>query len=279
VQSRLLGAIIRAVLVVALIALPSVLMVEVSSDTKQLVTLAALLAGMLTFAEYNAIYPSLIEFRDAAPFNRLRYGMILTSVAALSLVAGDVDLPPFVIENAAALGLRVGAAMDFPFSPVRLLTQLVLSDATEVQLNTLRAAAGLAYIISLSWLALFSIIVRIGGWPNSNRPLNVWVNLPMFDPTAGPDVVTRLSRDGRVNVLLGFLLPFLVPVIGKLVFGDPDVFLMLSPHSLIWIITLWAFFPASLVLRGVALLRIAELIVQSRAAHAAPKQQKQYLAV
>ena len=129
-QSRLLGAIIRAVLVVALIALPSVLMVEVSSDTKQLVTLAALLAGMLTFAEYNAIYPSLIEFRDAAPFNRLRYGMILTSVAALSLVAGDVDLPPFVIENAAALGLRVGAAMDFPFSPVRLLTQLVLSDAT-----------------------------------------------------------------------------------------------------------------------------------------------------
>ena len=278
-KSRLLGAIVRAMLVVALIALPSVLMIEVSSDTKQMVTLAALLAGLLTFAEYNAVYPSFIEFRDAAPFNRLRYGMILTSVMGLSLIQGDMILPPVWTDSVASLVFRVGEAMDFPFSPVRLLTQLVLSDATEVQLNTLRAAAGLAYIISLSWLALFSIIVRIGGWPNSNRPLNVWVNLPMFDPTAGPDVVTRLSRDGRVNVLLGFLLPFLVPVIGKLVFGDPDVFLMLSPHSLIWIITLWAFFPASLILRGVALLRIAELIVQSRAAHAAPKQQKQYLAV
>jgi hypothetical protein len=279
VTSRLLGAIIRAILVVALIALPSVLMIEVSSDTKQMVTLAALLAGALIFAEYNAIYPSLIEFRDAAPFNRLRFGMILTSLLALLLVSGDVALPPVVFDFAANLGQRVGAAMDFPFSPVRLMTQLVQSEATSQQVDRLRAAAGLAYIISLSWLALFAVVVRIGGWPNSKRPLNVWVNLPMFDPTAGADVVTRLSRDGRVNILLGFLLPFLVPVIGKLVFGDPNTLLLLSSHSLIWIITLWAFFPASLILRGVALLRIAELIVQSRAAHAAPKRSKQYLAV
>jgi hypothetical protein len=40
-------------------------------------------------------------------------------------------------------------------------------------------------------------------------------------------------------------------------------------HSLIWMITLWAFLPANLILRGLALLRIADLIVQSRAAHGA----------
>lgn len=277
-QSRLFGAIIRAVLVVALIALPSVLMIEVSSDTKQMVTLTALLAGMLTFAEYHAIYPSLIEFRDAAPFNRLRFAMILTSVLALTLVQPDVALPAALSDLAMRLGAAVGAAMDFPYSPVRLLTQVIQDRADTPQLNALRSAAGLAYLISLSWLALFAIIVRIGGWPHANRPLNVWVNLPMFDPTAGGDVVARLSRDGRVNILLGFLLPFLAPVLAKLILGSSASLLSLSPHSLIWIVTLWAFLPASLILRGLALLRIAELIAQSRAANRAPAPSKRFAA-
>ncbi len=267
-HSRLFGAIIRAILVVVLVALPSVLMVEVSSDTKQMVTLAALLAGGLIFAEYNAIYPSLIEFRDAAPFNRLRYLMLFTSVTALTLIQDEVALPKVAAEMVGRIGTGVGLAMDFPLSPVRLLTQLVQSVASEAQIAALRSAAGLAYMISVSWLSLFAVIVRIGGWPNSRRPLNVWVNLPMFDPTAGADVVTRLARHGRVNILLGFLLPFLAPVAAKIILGNATILVGLSPHSLIWIVSLWAFFPASLILRGLALLRIAELIVQSRNAHA-----------
>jgi hypothetical protein len=276
VQSRLLGAIIRAILVVALVALPSVLMVEVSSDTKQMVTLAALLAGGLIFAEYNAVYPSLIEFRDAAPFNRLRFLMLFTSVAVLTLIQDAVALPTAAAETVRTFGAIVGNAMDFPLSPVHLLTQMVQSAASEGQIAALRSAAGLAYLISVSWLALFAIIVRIGGWPNSKRPLNVWVNLPMFDPTAGADVVTRLARHGRVNILLGFLLPFLVPVAAKLMLGHASLLVGLSPHSMIWIISLWAFFPASLILRGLALLRIAELIVHSRNAHATLSPSERY---
>lgn len=267
-QSRILSASIRAVLVVALVALPSVLMVEVSSDTKQMVTLAALLAGGFIFAEYNAQYPSLIEFRDAAPFNRLRYLMLFTSIMALTLIQAEVALPADWAKMARMIGVHVGQAMDFPFSPVHLLIQLVQSQTPETQIAALRNAAGLAYLISVTWLALFAIIVRIGGWPNSKRPLNVWVNLPMFDPTAGADVVTRLSRHGRVNILLGFLLPFLVPVAAKIMLGHSAVLAGLAPHSLIWIVSLWAFIPASLILRGLALLRIAELIVLSRNAHA-----------
>lgn len=275
-KSRIYGAIIRAMLVVALVALPSVLMVEVSSDTKQMVTLVALLAGGLIFAEYNAQYPSLIEFRDAAPYNRLRYLMLFSAVAALTLIQDAVALPSAAAETVRAIGAVVGHAMDFPFSPVHLLTQLVQSVAPEAQVAALRSAAGLAYLISVSWLALFAIIVRIGGWPNSKRPLNVWVNLPMFDPTAGADVVTRLARYGRINILLGFLMPFLVPVAAKLLFGQSPILVGLSPHSLIWIVSLWAFFPASLILRGLALLRIAELIVLSRNAHATLSPSQRY---
>ncbi len=267
--SRLAGAIIRAGFVITVVVLPAALLVDVSTDTKQMVTLAALLLGIMTFAEYNAEFPSLIEFRDAAPFNRLRFAMIFSTVLALSLSYSVEILPPDFGAQAGALAAAVGSAMDFPFSPARLVTSLAQGQGDDPRLGALRNAAGLAYLISLSWLALFALVVRVGGWPSARKPLNIWVNLPMFDPTAGADVVTRLGRDGRINILLGFILPFIVPVLAKLFLGSEQMIEGTSQHSLIWIVSLWAFFPASLILRGIALLRIAELIVQTRAAHGA----------
>ncbi len=251
----------------AMVALPAGLLIEVSADTQQMVTFAALLLGAITFAEYNATFPSLIEFRDAAPFNRLRFAMLASTLAALSLSHSATVLPAQWQGLAVTVAGHVGAAMDFPFSPARLVTQLG-AGAEDAQF-ALRNAAGLAYLISLSWLALFALVVRVGGWPSNRKPLNVWVNLPMFDPTAGRDVVDRLSRDGRVNILLGFSLPFIVPVLASLTFGAGAPMFATPFHSLIWMTALWAFVPASLILRGIALLRIAELIVQTRAAHGA----------
>lgn len=267
--SRFTGAVLRAVLVVVMIALPAALLTEVSADTQQMVTFAALLLGVITFAEYKATYPSLIEFRDAAPVNRLRYVMLASTLVAISLSQADTLLPTAARDVALMLAGHVGTAMDFPFSPVRLVSQLAAGNADPARLQFLANAAGMAYLISLSWLALFAIIVRVGGWPSSKKPLNVWVNLPMFDPTAGGDVVARLSRDGRINILLGFVLPFMIPILAKVIFGPAGMLETATLHSLIWIIALWAFLPASLILRGLALLRIAELIVQSRAAHGA----------
>lgn len=258
----------------AIIALPAAVLIEVSADTKQMVTFAAILLGIITFAEYHAAYPSLIEFRDAAPFNRLRFAMLATALAALSLAHPATILPMDIQIHLVTWAAHVGTAMDFPFSPAHLVTQLANGRDAAVQ-DILRNAAGLAYVISLSWLALFALVVRIGGWPNAKRPLNVWVNLPMFDPTAGQDVVLRLSRDGRLNIILGFALPFIMPVVMKFVLGQQGYVEQATLHSLIWMVALWAFIPANLILRGLALLRIAELIVQTRAAHGA-KQAKSF---
>ena len=71
------GAAVRAFLVMVLVATPSVILPGIGTDTKQMVALVALFAGALTFAEYNATYPSLVEFRDAPPFNRIRFLMLL----------------------------------------------------------------------------------------------------------------------------------------------------------------------------------------------------------
>ena len=78
--NRATGAAVRAFLVMVLIVLPSVILPGIGTDTKQIVALMALFAGSLVFVEYNAVYPSLVEFRDGAPFNRIRYLMLLAMV-------------------------------------------------------------------------------------------------------------------------------------------------------------------------------------------------------
>lgn len=93
VFSRLSGALLRASLVVLLLALPSVLLPGVGADGQQMVALAALFGGVLTLVEYNATYPGLVEFRDAPPFNRLRFALLLVMVLTLTLMQREASDP------------------------------------------------------------------------------------------------------------------------------------------------------------------------------------------
>ena len=263
--SRATGAAVRALLVMVLVVLPSVVLPDIGTDTKQIVALVALFAGALVFVEYNAVYPSLVEFRDGAPFNRIRYLMLLAIVLFLSVIVADRVEPTTVTGLFRALGDAVGTALDFPYSPVRLATFLVNDAATADQIADLRAAAGTAYLLSLLSLAVFVIVLKLEGWPSTKSAFNVWVNLPTFEPTAGGDVVDRLERDSRVNLGLGFLLPFLIPaLISILTVGlPPDA--LTSSQTLVWAMAAWAFLPASLLMRGVAMARIADMVRVKRA--------------
>jgi hypothetical protein len=106
--------------------------------------------------------------------------------------------------------------------------------------------------------------IRLRNWPVSNGAFNVWINLPLFDPTTGGDVVARLQRDGRVNVILGVLLPFLLPALGLLGSELIPVAMLADPLTLVWVVSGAAFLPASLLMRGTAMLRVAELIEEKR---------------
>jgi hypothetical protein len=224
------------------------------------VALMALFAGALVFIEYNAVYPSLVEFRDGAPFNRIRYLMLLAIVLLLSVILADRDDPTTVSSLFQAIGLVAGEAMDFPYSPVRLATYMLADSATAEHVRDLRTAAGTAYLVSILSLAAFVIVLKAVGWPNTNNAFNVWVNLPTFEPTAGGDVVDRLERDARVNLAIGFLLPFLVPAMVALLTSGLPGGTLTSAQTLIWTIAAWAFLPASLLMRGVAMARVADMI-------------------
>ena len=272
VITQLAGALLRAFLVMILVATPSVLLPGTGSDGKQMVALVALFAGLLTLVEYNATYPGLIEFRDAPPFNRTRFVILFAMVFALTVIARSATSPTTMTTLVEALGALIGRAMDFPFSPVRQALLMMADGASEAQAMALRTAAGMAYLISLVGLGIFVVMLKRNDWPTECGGFNVWVNLPTFDPTTGGDVVARLTRDARINIALGFLLPFLTPLVVKISSSGFEPLTLTSPQTLIWTITAWAFLPASLFMRGIAMNKIADMIRQKRqgsvAAHA-----------
>lgn len=244
--------------------MPSLMLPGVSPDAAQIVALVALFAAALTFIEYVTTYPGLVEFRDAPPFNRIRFGSLFLTVFLLTMIARGEHDPTALSYFMEAVGALIGHVIDFPYSPVRLVVLMLPEDTGMEHLSTVRTAAGISYLVSLLSLAVFLIALRFKGWPNRQGSFNVWVNLPTFDPTAGGDVVERLERDARINIALGFLLPFLMPAVIKAassLFGSVSLD---NPQTLIWTVTAWAFLPASLFMRGIAMSRIAGMIEDKR---------------
>ena len=265
VISQLTGAIVRALLIAVLVATPSLLLPGSNPDTVQIVSLFALFGGLLTFIEYSSNYPSLIEFRDAPPFNRVRYVSLFLTVFLLSAIFRGQTDPTTFTRFVEATGSVIGQAIDFPYSPVRLVVMVLPEETNIANLMLVRTIAGLSYLISLVGLAVFVILLRLQGWPSHNKPFNVWVNLPTFDPSAGGDVVGRLNRDARLNIALGFLLPFLSPAIFKAASSVFNPITLDSPQAIVWTMAAWAFLPSSLFMRGIAMGRIASMIAQKRA--------------
>lgn len=263
-MSRLTGAIVRAVLVVLMIALPSILLPGTPASTAQTVALVSLVAAIFTIVEYQSNYPSLVEFRDAPPFNRLRFLALLATVFALSLISRGEIQPSALTSLTQEIGSRIGDWADFPYSPVRLIVLILPQSADPALVDSVRTAAGVSYFFSIVALLVFFACVRFLGWPSGPGGFNVWVNLPTFDPTSGGDVVARLHRDAQINLILGFLLPFLIPALVKIAADYNDPINLANPHTLIWTMTAWAFLPSGLLMRGIALNRVAEMITRQR---------------
>jgi len=264
VISHLTSAIVRALLVLILVAMPSMLLPGVDSDSAQVVSLIGIFGAVLVFFEYSSTYPSIIEFRDAPPFNRVRYISLFLTVSLLTIIFRGQIEPTTLTRFVGATGSVIGQAIDYPFSPVRLVVLMLPEDTSVKNLILIQATAGLSYLISLMTLAVFLMLMRIQGWPSRDKTFNVWVNLPTFDPSAGGDVVARLYRDGRLNIILGFVLPFLSPLAIKAASQVFNPIILDSPQTMVWTMAAWSFLPTSLFMRGIAMGRVASMIQEKR---------------
>lgn len=261
----MVGATVRGLLVALMIVTPALVLPDIGADSTQITVLIALLAFFLVFVEYNSVFPSIITFRDAPPINRLRFIALFLMVILLTTICKgrtEVTLANSAITSLATL---VGNGLDFPFSPVRLVILSLPPAASEETIGLTRAAAGLTYALSLLAVAIFGILVRLFGWPTARgTSFNVWINLPLFDPTAGGDALLRMQRDARVAIAMGVMLPFIIPALVKAAHDLVGPVTFDDSQSLIWILTAWAFIPASLIMRGIALSKIASMIQEKR---------------
>lgn len=265
--ARTTGAAIRGLLVALLVLTPALYLPASTSNGTEIVVFLAILAFILTFAEYNSAFPSFIEFRDAPPVNRLRFVGLMSMISFLTLICKNAYAPTDLTSTTYAVGLAVANVVDFPYSPVRLVVLMLPADASQPLVELVRITSSVAYVAALVTIASFAYAVKLRGWPTGNGAFNVWTNLPLFDPTKGGDVVTRLQRDGRLNISVGVLLPFLIPALIKILTDFIDPLSLSNPQTLIWTMSAWAFLPASMIMRGMATLRIAGLIVEKRRAY------------
>lgn len=261
-MSHVAQSFLRGFLVATLVLIPAMLLPDISQDAAQAVTLIALISAAVVMAEYAAAYPGLIEFRDAKPYNRMRFCVLLIVVVALTLLQRQVAAGQTGVLSSIALALA--STFDFNFSPVQMLALSLPSGLPVAHLLNVMATASLALVISLFGLIIVLMAMFLGYWPAKGSSFNVWINLPNFDPTKGVDVVQRLERDAQINVLVGVTLPFSLPVLlyFSSILVQPVTFE--TSLTLIWGVALWAFVPTNLVIRGVAMYRVAQLIRAQR---------------
>ena len=264
VIGKFTSALTRAMLMALLIAMPALILPDVTTDAIHIVILLSLFAGILVFFEYLSTYPSIVEFSYAPPFNRLRFLALFLCVLSLSLIVRGQYEPNALTSFLRSLGIVVGDWISFPYSPANLIA-IILPDNASCELSlSVRTASGIACCISLLTLTVFFFYVRILGWPARNGAFNVWVNLPLFDPTSGGDVQPRLQRDGRLNILLGLLMPFLIPAVVQMMSDLIIPIYLDDPITLVWTISAWAFIPISLIMRGMTMVRVAQMIDENR---------------
>lgn len=263
-RSTVPGALARALLVVFLTVFPAMVIPSTAPDTAQSMVLLALFLGGIVFAEYASAYPGLIEFRFAAPFNRSRFALAATMAVLLSLLMRDTVDPGLIGHAISRIAGACGALLDFPLSPVRMLLAALPDGAPDHHVTLVRDGAALAYVLGMTTVIGFVVAIRMNAWPMGTGPFNVWINLPTFDPTAGNDVVLRLQRHARINVLLGIVMPYLLPgaILASAVLIKPVT--LTSPMGFVWGIVLWAMLPAALIMRGTAMTRVARMIRLSR---------------
>jgi len=264
VINRLVGAAIRAFLVLAVVASPAFLLPDVTQAAQEISLIIGAIAGAFTLFEYASSHPGLIDFRFAPPYNRIRFVTFFAQVMALIFLCRATSGSDPFSSDLMAYADQAVVLTNVPFSPVRVAVEMIGEGGTEPFRQLLLRASALSFLIAFASFLFFALTLWLFRWPVGRDNFNLWVNLPTFEPSSGRDVERRLFRDGTANILLGIGLPFLIPVLASRSGGWFDPTVLENYQPLIWGSALWAFLPASLVIRGAALVKVGWLVKRAR---------------
>lgn len=84
----------------------------------------------------------------------------------LSVIVRGQTQPTTLTMFIEAVGNKLGASIDVPYSPVRLVVLMLPEDMEAHHMMLVRTAAGISYVISLITLVIFILVMRLIGWPS-----------------------------------------------------------------------------------------------------------------
>lgn len=260
---RLIGAIFRALWVVVVAAIPSLLLPSASQGAVEFALIIGTIIGMFTFFEYGSSMPGFVDFRYAPPYNRFRAFTIAMQVVAITLVCRAVELG---LSGSVLLDWAQQAAqmLDFKYSPVSMAIDNILSGSrfSDTTAILLVYSITTSFVVGVGLTLAFSSLLWVFGWPRDREGFNLWANLPTFQPSEGTSIPKRLRRDAYFNIILGVVLIYALPFIPTYGFDWLTVELLENNQAMVWAATFWVFISTSLIARASAMLKIARILTR-----------------
>ena len=258
---RLLGAIFRALWVVVVAAIPSLLLPSASQGAVEFALIIGAIIGMFTFFEYGSSTPGFVDFRYAPPYNRFRAFTIAMQVVTITLVcrAVELGLADSVLVNWAQQAAQM---LDFEYSPVSMAIDRILLDSrfSDTTAILLVYSITTSFVVGVGMTLAFALILWVFGWPRDRENFNLWANLPTFQPYDGGSIPRRLRRDAYFNIILGIALIYALPLIPTYGVDWFTVDIFENNQVMVWATTLWVFIVTSLIARASAMLKIARIL-------------------
>ncbi|PCJ74516.1 MAG: hypothetical protein COA53_09075 [Rhodobacteraceae bacterium] len=199
---RLLGAIFRALWVVVVAAIPSLLLPSASQGAVEFALIIGAIIGMFAFFEYGSSTPGFVDFRYAPPYNRFRAFTIAMQVVTITLVcrAVELGLADSVLVNWAQQAAQM---LDFEYSPVSMAIDRILLDSrfSDTTAILLVYSITTSFVVGVGMTLAFALILWVFGCSGGRviaKTLTSGQTYRHFSPmTVGqfPDVcgVTRIS--------------------------------------------------------------------------------------
>ena len=262
---RLFGAIFRALWVVVVATIPSLLLPSASQGAVEFALIIGAIIGMFTFFEYGSTTPGFVDFRYAPPYNRFRAFTIAMQVVTITLVcrAVELGLSDSVLINWAQQAAQM---LDFKYSPVSMAIDSILSDSrfSDTTAILLVYSITTSFVIGVGMTFAFALILWVFAWPRDRESFNLWANLPTFQPSNEGSIPKRLRRDAYFNIVLGVALIYALPFIPTYGFDWLTVDIFENGQVMVWAATLWVFIATSLIARASAMLKIARILKRAQ---------------
>jgi len=254
---QFIGALLRAFILSIIIVAPSFILPDIPNVTRELSMIIAGIIAAFALFEYASKTPGFVDFRFAPPYNRFRVAILAALTIGLSLlgraeISGNTEILA-VADWTIPITDSLNSPVDFALTKLGEIS-------TQGPTETLTRVFSAGFFISASMSFGLTALLWIFKWPFGRKEFNLWANLPTFAPAEVSLTGRRLRRDGWLNIVISAVLFYTIPYLFPLLQSrlGPDLFG--DMHSLVWVVTFWAFLPALMFIRGTSLIKISRIL-------------------